>query len=60
MLSQAIASSIRRVPRHSPTSGMTFGAAPEWIAPQMRAAELRGSRRRVSTAGSSVTILASA
>ena len=58
--SQAAASIMRKVPRASPTSGMTFGTAPECTEPQTRAATLRGSSRRVKAAGRSVMTFARA
>ena len=54
------ASSIRSVPRHSPVEGMTFATRPASIFPQTSAAPVRGSSRRPSTAGTSVTTLARA
>ena len=51
---------MRSVPPTLPIDGMTLCAPPEWTEPQTSAAPARGSSRRESTAGTSVTTLASA
>ncbi len=57
---QATASSIRTVPPSEPESGITLPARPASTRPQTTLTPARGSSRRESTAGSSVTIFASA
>ena len=57
---QATASSIRTVPPSVPESGITLMARPASTRPHTTLTPARGSSRRESTAGSSVTSLASA
>ena len=54
---QATASSIRTVPPTTPAEGMTLGATPARTIPHTTLTPARGSRRRDSTAGSSVISL---
>ena len=53
-------SSTRRVPSTSPNAGITLAAEPASMRPQTMLAPARGSSRRDSAAGTSVTTLASA
>ena len=57
---QATASSIRTVPPTTPAAGITLGATPARTMPHTTLTPARGSRRRDSTAGSSVISLARA
>ncbi len=50
----------RTVPSTTPSSGMAFAAEPALTWPHTRLSPARGSTRRVSAAGTSVTILPSA